>query len=77
MMNMVMDGWWVGDGFGLAHWLIFAAFVAIVIYPIGRILKRLGVSPAWSVLAFIPFVNLIGLWVLALNDGPQDAAKRA
>ena len=29
------------------HWIVYVLFAAIVIYPIGRILARLGYSPFW------------------------------
>lgn len=48
---------------------VFAQTVAFL-YPIGRILGRIGLSPFWSVLAVVPLVNLIGLWVLAFADWP-------
>jgi hypothetical protein len=67
---MMMNDWMYMVGFGPAHWLFFAAMVAIVLYPIGRILGRIGLSPFWSVLAFIPLVNLVALWVLAFADWP-------
>ncbi len=61
-------------GSGGGHWVVFAIVAVLVLYPIGRILSRLGLSPFWSVLAFIPIVNLIALWLLALIDWP--AARR-
>jgi predicted PurR-regulated permease PerM len=76
MMNSMFDSWMGYGSFGASHWLIFAAFVAIVLYPIGRILNRLGLSPFWSVLALIPLVNFVALWVLALTDWPIDDGKR-
>lgn len=57
-------------GYGLGHWLAFAIMVAIFLYPIGRILGRIGLSPFWSVLALIPLANLIALWLLAFIDWP-------
>ncbi|MGT2467630.1 hypothetical protein ACVOMV_26350 (plasmid) [Mesorhizobium atlanticum] len=57
-------------GYGLGHWAVFAVMIAVLLYPIGRILSRIGLSPLWSVLAVIPVVNLIGLWVLAFADWP-------
>ena len=54
------------------HWIIFAISVVLILYPIGRILGRLGFSPFWSVVTLIPLVNLIGLWVLALSPWPRD-----
>jgi len=45
--------------------------MAVVLYPIGRIPDRIGLSPFWCVLAVIPIVNLIALWVLAFADWPK------
>ena len=72
---MMMDNWMWMPGFGLAHLLVFAVMVALVLYPVGRILGRLGLSPLWAVLAFIPLVNLIALWVLAFSDWPREMNK--
>ena len=68
----MMTGWTeMMSGYGVGHWIAFAVIVAVVLYPIGRILGRLGLSPFWSVLALIPLVNLIGLWLLAFIDWPR------
>jgi hypothetical protein len=64
----MMGHWWY---WSVSHWIVFIIFVALILYPIGRILGRLGFSPLWSVLTFIPIVNLIGLWVLALSNWPR------
>lgn len=63
MMNMAQ--------FGLAHWLMFAIAVVLVIYPVGRILGRIGFSPLWSIVAIFPLFNLIGLWIVAFTDWPK------
>jgi hypothetical protein len=55
-------------------WLWFILTAGIVIYPLGRILSRMGFSPFWAILAFIPFVNLVALWVLAFADWPRSEA---
>lgn len=47
------------------HWITFALLAALVLYPIGRILARIGFSPLWSIVAFIPLTNLFGLWAIA------------
>lgn len=60
-------GAWM-SGWSFSHWLFFILCVALVLYPLGRILKRLGYSPFWSVLAFVPLINLLGLWIVALNE---------
>jgi hypothetical protein len=58
------------------HAIIFALYAALVLYPTGRILRRLGFSPLWSVVALFPVVNLIALWVLAMVPWPRDAMAR-
>jgi hypothetical protein len=45
---------------------------ALVIYPTGRILQRMGFSPFWSVIALIPFANLVGLWIVAIVSWPYS-----
>lgn len=67
----MMVGWTDMAGYGLGHWLFFVVMVAVLLYPIGRILGRIGLSPFWSILALIPFVNMIALWFLAFIDWPE------
>lgn len=69
----MMFGYDWGLGYwGAGHWIGFAVIIAAVLYPIGRILARLGFSPYLAVAALIPIVNLIGLWALALMDWPAQ-----
>ena len=49
-------------------WLWFILTIGI------RILSRIGFSPLWAILTFIPFVNLVALWALALADWPERRA---
>ena len=74
----MMRDWIDMTGYELGQWAVGAVMIVALLYPIGRILRRIGLSPLWSVLAVIPFVNLIGLWVLAFADWPgrRDAARR-
>jgi hypothetical protein len=69
MTGMAMGdlGWW--------HWITFALLVGIVLYPVGRILGRIGFSPFWSIVALIPLANLAGLWIVALSPWPTDDAQ--
>ena len=69
----MMHDWPGMWGYGFGHWIFFILAAAAILYPLGRILGRLGVSPFWSILVFIPFFNLVGLWVLAFIDWPKDA----
>ena len=69
----MMDGWM--HGYGPAHWLWFVVIAAVVLYPTGRILSRMGFSPFWSILAFIPLFNLIGLWIVAFAEWPEKPTR--
>lgn len=69
-------GWSGMMGFGLLHWLFFIAMVVAVLYPIGRILSRIGFSPLWSLVVFVPLVNLLALWILATSDWPEQESRR-
>jgi hypothetical protein len=68
----MMYGWSDTMVFGPVHWLLFIVLVAVVLYPVGRNLGRMGFSPLWSVLVFVPLVNLAALWVLATVDWPEQ-----
>lgn len=53
------------------HWLVFVLVVVIAeIIPLWLILKKAGYAGAWSLLAFIPVVNVILLWFIALARWP-------
>lgn len=71
----MMGDWTMMAGYGIAHWIMFAVMIAVILYPIGRILGRIGMSPFWSVLALIPLVNLIALWVLAFVEWPKRGTR--
>ena len=61
--------------YGPFHFISFVVVAALVLYPLGMILRRLGFSPFWSVLAFVPIVNLIAVWILAFTDWPSRQAE--
>ena len=58
-------------GYGAAHWVAMLVVLLIVLYPIGRILRRLGFAPLLALAAVVPLVNVIALWVLAFVDWPK------
>lgn len=72
----MMYGWSDTMVFAPLHWLFFIAVVVAVTYPVGRVLARLGFSPLWSLLVFVPLVNLAALWVLASIDWPDRKDPR-
>ena len=52
-------------------------FVALSLFaiPSALILKKLGRSPGWALLCFIPALAMIGLWVMAFSlPNRSDAA---
>lgn len=68
-------GWMMGPGWGSGHWLMFVLMAAVVLYPVGLILKRLGLSPFWSVLALVPGINIVALWVLAFASSADTKTE--
>lgn len=61
-------------GWGAMHWLMMLIVAVLVIYPTSLILRRLGYSQFWAVLVLVPGVNLIGLWVVAMNADERTRA---
>lgn len=64
-----MDG-----GMSIWHWIIlspiFLGFLALFGVPIAQILRRAGHSPWWTIVWFIPMVNLAALWIFAFSPWP-------
>jgi hypothetical protein len=42
----------------------------------GRVVRRAGFSPWWVLLALVPLVNLVVLWVFAYSRWPALDAER-
>ena len=57
-------------GFSLVHSVILILMLAIVGVPVARILSRTGHSRWWCIVAFVPVLNLVGLWTLAYARWP-------
>jgi hypothetical protein len=54
----------------LWHWFILIFFIVALGVPIAKILGRLGFSKWWTIVYFIPFVNIVGIWILAYVRWP-------
>jgi hypothetical protein len=52
--------------------LILVVVAIAVLVPAVIILRRLGFSPWWAVLAPLSPLNIIGLWVLAFKKWPIE-----
>jgi hypothetical protein len=60
----------------LASPLVMLGLVlAIVVFPVWRIIKRTGHSGWWSLLMFIPLVNFVALWIFAFVSWPAVDRK--
>jgi len=62
--------------FSVFHWLIFLIYVAVFVIPIAKVLRRLAFSPWLALLAIVPLVNVIMLWVFAYGRWPRDASDQ-
>ena len=61
--------------FSIWHWLIILLVLVGFGYPIARIIRRTGRSPAWVLLCLVPFGFVIGLWMLAFVQWPIVARR--
>lgn len=52
--------------------LIIAIVALLWVVPAWRILKRLGYAGEWALLAIIPMIGLIGMWVIAFSEWPNE-----
>lgn len=55
-------------GFGMAASLLL--YLVLIGIPAAVILGKAGYSRIWVILAFIPMVNLVALWVFAFAKWP-------
>ncbi len=57
------------------HWLVVLVALGLILlavgFPVARILKRMGLSPWWTVLALIPYLNVVALWIVAFVRWPK------
>ena len=74
---MMGGGVWMMGSWSIWHWVTFIVAVILILYPVGRILSRIGFSPFWSILTFVPLANIAGLWILALSSWPRDKGTSA
>ena len=58
-----------GGGHGLLG-LIIAAVVFVV--PTWKIVEKAGYQGPWALLALVPLVNIIALWVFAFSKWPRE-----
>ncbi len=56
------------------HWIIVVLYLFLFMFPVVKILRRAGFSGWWCMVAVIPPLNLIFLWVFAFARWPNSGA---
>ncbi len=55
----------------MSYWhLVGLVFVLLYMIPIAMVVKKAGYSGWWCLLALVPFLNVIMLWVFAFASWP-------
>jgi uncharacterized membrane protein YhaH (DUF805 family) len=57
------------------HFLIVILVLVIFIVPVVKIIQKAGYSGWWTLLWFVPFANIIMLWVFAFAEWPNLARR--
>ncbi|GHB27990.1 hypothetical protein GCM10007094_15550 [Pseudovibrio japonicus] len=68
----MMDQQMMMESFALWQLAVMILWIIIVVIPVSKILHRIGFSRIWAILAFIPLINLVFLWILAYIEWPVD-----
>ena len=61
--------------FSIWHWLVLLFYVTIVVIPCWRIVGKAGYAGAWSLLALVPLVNIVMLYVFAFVRWPYEKQR--
>ncbi len=59
------------------RWAIFIVVCLVVLSPVIKILRRTGYSEWWSLLIFVPVVNILALWWFAHARWPGGGGGAA
>jgi uncharacterized membrane protein YhaH (DUF805 family) len=65
------DAFGHGMGIGPFQLLFILAYILLFMVPIWKIVSKAGFSGAWALLALIPLINIIMLWVFAFVRWPN------
>jgi|HigsolmetaAR203D_1030402.scaffolds.fasta_scaffold00021_84 hypothetical protein len=65
------------ESFSIWYWLAMLAMWFIFLWPLGRVVRRTGHAAPWAILAVVPVVNVILLWIWAYKRWPQQAQDAA
>lgn len=62
-------------GLGLFELVFLLIPLILLLLPAWRIVRRAGFSGAWSLLLFIPLVNVVAVYVFAFTDWPVERRR--
>jgi hypothetical protein len=57
------------------HFAILLFWIGLFVVPVWRIVAKAGFAGPLSLLAFIPIVNVVLLWVFAFSKWPVEAGR--
>jgi hypothetical protein len=57
--------------FDLITLFFYFVLVAATMVPSWRILRRIGLSPWWSLCSFVPIGTIVMLWIIAYRRWPK------
>ena len=73
--------WLLREGFemGIAmrELIILLLIFLLFLWPLMVILNKAGYSRLWVLLAFVPLVNYIALWIFAFSDWPALRGRQS
>ena len=52
------------------HWLVVIIYLFVFMFPTAKIVKKAGYTGWWCIVAVVPLLNLIMLWVFAFASWP-------
>jgi len=61
-------------GIGFPEFILLILIFAVLLVPVwwmGRILGKAGYSPWFALVSFVPFVNIVALWIFAFIPWPH------
>jgi hypothetical protein len=55
--------------------IVLLVYALAIVIPFGQLLRRAGLSRWWLLLAFLPVINVVALWVFAYVRWPKDRPR--
>jgi hypothetical protein len=55
--------------------ILFAVIAVVMLFPVARILNRMGYSAWWLLVFLLPPAPIVGLWLLAYLKWPSEKSR--